>query len=366
MFDRRLISNFDWTLLLVCLTLSILGIINLYSAGHFSLRQNATPYYLKQIYWLLIGLSLSAVIVLIDYQFIARNAYLLHGLSLFLLLVALFWGEPTAGTHRWIRLGGLSFQPSEFAKITLLLLLARYFSGMSISKSYSFRGLFLPVFITLITFVLIFLAPDLGSAALVVLIFASFIFLIRFGLKHIVLSLVSGLIITPIAWLFLEEYQKRRVFAFLNPGKYSLQAGYQAIQSKIAVGSGMTFGKGFLRGTQSQLRFLPEQHTDFVFSAWAEEWGFVGSLLLLFLLFLVVSKGLRAASLSRDRLGMFISLGLILILFWQIFINIGMVIGLFPIAGVPLPFLSYGGSSLVSTWIIVGLLLNISMRKFMF
>jgi len=178
--------------------------------------------------------------------------------------------------------------------------------------------------------------------------------------------IISGVVLLPIFWLFLEDYQKRRIFVFLNPGKDSLQGGYQAIQSKIAIGSGMLFGKGFLNGTQSQLRFLPEQHTDFVFSVWAEEWGFMGALLLILLLFLIISKGLKIASQSRDRLGLLISVGLVLVLFWQIFINIGMVVGLLPIVGIPLPFLSYGGSSLVSTWVIVAVLLNIRMRKFMF
>lgn len=366
MFDRRLISNFDWTLFLVCFTISVLGIVNLYSAGSFSLKHGATPYYLKQLYWLLIGLFLFSTIIVIDYQLIARNAYLLHGLSILLLLITLFWGRSIAGAHRWLQLGGLSFQPSEFAKITLILLLSRYFSGSSTSAYYKLIDFSLPIFATFATFILIFLEPDLGTAALIVLVFTSFIFLLHFDLRYILLFLISGVTMLPVSWLFLKEYQKRRVFAFLNPGKYSLQAGYQAIQSKIAVGSGMVLGKGFLGGTQSQLRFLPEQHTDFVFSVWAEEWGFVGSALIVLLFFLVISKGLKIASLSRDRMGSFISIGLILILFWQIIINVGMVIGVFPIAGIPLPFLSYGGSSLVSTWVIVGILLNIRMRKFIF
>ena len=208
--------------------------------------------------------------------------------------------------------------------------------------------------------------PDLGTAALFVLVFTSFLFFLHRGFKYVAVSVASGAALLPVAWLFLEDYQKKRVFAFLSPGKYSLQAGYQAIQSKIAVGSGMFLGKGFLCGTQSQLRFLPEQHTDFAFSVWAEEWGFVGSLLLVLLLFLAISKGLGVASQSRDRLGSFISIGFVVVLLWQIVINIGMVVGIFPIVGIPLPFFSYGGSSFVSSWIMMGLLLNIRMRKFMF
>jgi rod shape determining protein RodA len=366
MFDRRLVLNFDWPLFAICLIMSILGIINLYSAGSFSLRHSTTPYYLKQLYWLLIGLGLLAVTVSIDYQLMARHAYLIHGLSVFLLVLALFWGRSAAGTHRWLQIGGFSFQPSELAKITLVLLLSRYFSNLTISKSYGLQDFAYPILVTIITFVLIFLEPDLGTAALLVLVFISFVFFLHLGLRYIVVFLVSGAALLPVAWQFLEEYQKRRVFAFLSPGKYSLQAGYQAIQSKIAVGSGMFFGKGFLCGTQSQLRFLPEQHTDFVFSVVAEEWGFVGSLLVVLLFFLTISRGLRIASQSRDRLGSLVAAGLVLVILWQVLINVGMVTGLFPIVGIPLPFLSYGGSSLVTTWVIIGILLNIRMRKFMF
>lgn len=366
MFDRRLISNFDWTLFVLCLTVSLLGIANLYSAGSFSSSQGSTPHYLKQLYWLAIGLLFLSAVIVIDYQLMAKYAYLLHGLSLVLLLVALVWGGATAGTHRWLRLGGLSLQPSEFAKITLILLLSHHFSGAGLSTPYKIQDFFLPALVTLVTFILIFLEPDLGTAALIVLVFVSFAFFLHFSLGRTLLFLLSGLALLPVAWFFLEDYQKRRVSAFLSPAQYSLQAGYQAIQSKIAVGSGMVFGKGFLGGTQSQLRFLPEQHTDFVFSVLAEEWGFVGSLLVILLLFLIISKGLKTASLSKDRLGSFISVGLVLILFWQMFINLGMVVGMLPVVGIPLPFLSYGGSSLVSAWLIIGILLNIKMRKFMF
>ena len=367
MFDRRLISNFDWTLFLASLLLSILGAVNLYSAGSFSLNNSTpTPFYLKQLYWLLAGLFLFFVIISIDYQLMARHSYLLHGASLFLLLLALFWGKTTAGTHRWLQVGGFSFQPSEFAKISFVLLLSHSFSRSTPPRASQFQGLLLPTIFTLITFILVFLEPDLGTAALILVIFVSFVFFAKFDLRHIFLFMLSCVILLPCSWLFLEDYQKSRLFAFLSPGKNSLHAGYQAVQSKIAIGSGMLFGKGFLGGTQSQLRFLPEQHTDFAFSVLAEEWGLAGSLLLISLLFLVVSKGLKIASQSRDILGSFISFGLVSILFWQISINIGMVIGLFPIVGIPLPFISYGGSSLISTWVIVGMLLNIRMRKFVF
>ena len=366
MFDRRLISNFDWVLFFSPLLISALGIINLYSAGSVSSGPGATSLYLKQLYWLLLGLVLFFTIVTIDYQLIAGYAYWLHCTSLLLLLAVFFLGGHISGTHRWLQIGGFSFQPSELAKITLVLLLSQSFSGLNMHKTNQFQGVFLPFLITCITFVLIFLEPDLGTAVLFFLVFFSFVFLVKFDLKRILLILVAGSVLLPCAWLFLEDYQKGRIITFFNPGRDSLRAGYQSIQSKIAIGSGMLCGKGFMAGTQSQLRFLPEQHTDFVFSVWAEEWGFFGCAVLILLFFIIISKGLKIASQSRDRLGSFISVGLVLILFWQVFINIGMVIGLVPTVGIPLPLISYGGSSLVSVWASLGVLQNIKMRKFMF
>jgi len=365
-FDRRLVANFDWTLLFVALALSALGIINIYSAGSFSLNNVPASFFLKQIYWLLVCFIILIIIVAVDYQFIARHGYLLHGVSLALLFIALIWGGPTAGTHRWLRIGSFSFQPSELAKISLVIALSYSLSGTTPPAVSRYQGLALPALITSVTFLLVFLEPDLGTAALLFIISTCFLFLVRLELKQIAVVVVSGLLLLPCSLFFLEDYQKRRIVTFLNPSQDSLRAGYQAIQSKIAIGSGMLSGKGFMSGTQSQLRFLPEQHTDFAFSVWAEEWGFFGSLLLLVLFFLLISKGLKTASLARDRLGSFISIGLVLILFWQVTINIGMVCGLLPIVGVPLPFISYGGSSLLTNWVIIGILLNIRMRRLTF
>jgi rod shape determining protein RodA len=365
-FDRRLVTNFDWGLLLVALVLSGLGIVNIYSAGSFSLNESPAPFFLKQMYWLSISMIVLIASVAIDYQLIARNCYLLHGAAVLLLIAAFFLGGPTAGTHRWIQIGSFSFQPSEFAKVSLVIFLSSSLSGSTPATAGLLQGLVLPGLFTAGTFILIFLQPDLGTAGLLLIIFISFVFLVRLDLKQIAAVGISGLVLLPCSLFFMEEYQKRRIVTFLNPDKDALRAGYQAIQSKIAIGSGMLSGKGFMSGTQSQLRFLPEQHTDFAFSVWAEEWGFVGSVLLLLFFFLLLSKGLKIATIARDRLGAFMAVGLVLILFWQVCINIGMVCGLFPIVGVPLPFVSYGGSSLITNWVIVGLLLNIRMRRLTF
>lgn len=366
MFDRRLIANFDWTLFLTALALSVLGIINIYSAGSFSSGHTTTPYYVKQIYWLIIGLISMLVVISLDYQFIARQAFAIHFLSIILLVLVLLWGNSSTGAHRWLQIGPFSFQPSEFAKVSLIIFLSSSLSGSTPPTSGRFEGLASPSLCTLFTFLLVFLEPDLGTACMYLLIFISFLFLVRFDRRSILMFITTGLILLPCSWLFMEDYQKKRVFAFLSPSKDSLRTGYQAIQSKIAIGSGALFGKGFLNGTQSQLRFLPEQHTDFVFSVWAEEWGFFGALVVLLLFFVLISKGLKIASLSRDRLGSFISIGIVIVLAWQVCINVGMVSGLLPIVGITLPLFSYGGSSLLSTWICIGLLLNVKMRKAVF
>ncbi len=366
MFDRRLVTSFDWGLLLLALVLSGLGIVNIYSAGSFSLNDSPAPFFLKQMYWLSISLIILVAAVAIDYQFIARNCYLLHGAAALMLIAAFFLGGPTAGTHRWIQIGYFSFQPSEFAKVSLVIVLASSLSGSTPATAGLLRGLAVPGLLTMVTFLLVFVQPDLGTAGLLLIIFISFVFLVRLDIKQIAVAAVSGLVLLPCSLFFMEEYQKKRIITFLNPDKDSLRAGYQAIQSKIAIGSGMLFGKGFMSGTQSQLRFLPVQHTDFAFSVWAEEWGFAGSALLLLLFFLLISKGLKIATIARDRLGSFLAVGLVLVLFWQVCINIGMVCGIFPIVGVPLPFISYGGSSLITNWAIIGLLLNIRMRRLTF
>jgi rod shape determining protein RodA len=212
---------------------------------------------------------------------------------------------------------------------------------------------------------LIFRQPDLGTVVLMVTIFTTILIFagVRAKTWLIMGSAVTGAI--PIFWHFLKDYQKNRLLTFLNPDLDPLKTGYHINQSKIAVGSGTFFGKGFLHGTQSQLHFLPEQHTDFIFSVLAEEWGFLGCFVLLFLLLLLISRGLTISNTSKDRAGAILAIGLTAMLFWQTFINVGMVVGILPVVGVPLPLMSYGGTSLITTMIGVGILMNISMRRFM-
>ncbi len=364
--DRRLLKNIDWLLILLVLTVVSLGIINLYSAGLNQTGDRSTPLYVKQIYWLLIGLTLMFGMTIFDYRRLERLAYPLYWFSILLLVAVMLVGKMVAGSKRWLVLGPLTFQPSELTKVGVILALATHFYRQEQFDPLTWRQLIFPSLLLLIPFGLVVKQPDLGSALLIAAVASTMILFV--GVRwHILATLGVGFILaSPIFWYFLKDYQKQRIFTFLNPEQDPLGSGYHIIQSKIAVGSGLFWGKGFLKGTQSQLNFLPEQHTDFVFSVFAEEWGFVGSVVLIILYLGLILWGLHIARACRERLGNLLALGITAMVFWQIFINISMVTGLLPVVGIPLPFFSYGGSSLVANFLGIGLLLNIKMRQFLF
>jgi rod shape determining protein RodA len=364
--DRRLLKNIDWLLILLVLAIVSLGIINLFSAGLNQTADRATPLYQKQVYWLLIGLGLMAMMTTFDYRRLERLAYPLYWFSILLLVAVMIMGKVVAGSKRWLVLGPLTIQPSELTKVAVILALATHFYRQERFDPLTWRQLAFPSFLMLLPFLLIVRQPDLGSALLVAAVAATLILFV--GVRwHILVTLgVGGVAASPIFWYFLKDYQKQRIYTFLDPERDPLGSGYHIIQSKIAVGSGQFWGKGFLKGTQSQLNFLPEQHTDFVFSVFAEEWGFVGSLTLILLYLLLILWGLHIARSCRERFGNLLAVGITAMVFWQIFINISMVTGLLPVVGIPLPFFSYGGSSLVANFLGIGLLLNIRMRQFLF
>lgn len=366
MFDRRLLENFDWIFLAIVLAISALGIINLISASA-GVKTDGSPIFLKQLYWLLIGLGVMVFLMLFDYHFIGNYAYLLYGIGLILLIVVLLVGRQTSGAQRWIDLKLFSFQPSEIIKVFVLIALARYLSLHEFPDGLGFKELASPAALIVPPFLLILKQPDLGTS--LHLTFACISVLLFLRVRAYVLLTVGSLFgaALPFIWMFiLKAYQKQRILTFLNPEKDPQNTGYHIIQSKIAVGSGLFWGKGFMSGTQSQLRFLPEHETDFAFSVFAEEWGFFGSLVLLALFFALVMVGLQIAARSQDRFGALLAIGLVSLIFWQILINIAMVTGLMPVVGLPLPFVSYGGTSLVTTFVAVGLILNIGMRRFLF
>ncbi len=365
MIDRRLLIHFDWTLLGITLLIASIGILNLYSttgSGEIS----GTPLYLKQIFWLLIGSAMMITIAFIEYRFYSDVAYICYAIALVLLFVVMGYGIITSGAQRWMRIGPLSFQPSEFVKISLILVLAKFFHRPPMREGYSLKNLPLPFFFLFLPMILILKQPDLGTAIILLLIFFSVLFFVKIRWSSLLIIGLTGAAILPILWSFLKDYQKRRIATFFNPNLDPLGAGYHLIQSKIAVGSGGILGKGFLKGTQCKLGFLPEQHTDFIFSALGEEWGLIGSLMIVGLYFILIMWGLRIAVQAKDRFSAILAFGVVAMLFWHIFINIAMVMGMMPVVGIPLPLVSYGGSFLVSTLIGIGLLLNVSMRRYLF
>jgi len=365
MIDRRLFIHFDWTLLGLVLILASIGILNLYSiTSHWEV--SGTPVYLKQTFWLLIGLFLMVTIAFIEYRFYSDFAYIIYTVSVFLLLVVLTYGIITSGAQRWIRIGFINFQPSELVKISFVFALAKFFHRPPGREGFSLKHLGFPFLLLLIPMLLILKQPDLGTAIVLALVFFSTLLFVKIRWSSFLAISIVGASILPLVWRFLKEYQKKRIITFFNPDLDPLGAGYHLIQSKIAVGSGGIVGKGFMKGTQCKLGFLPERQTDFIFSVLGEEWGLIGSLLIVLLYFSLIMWGLRIAVHAKDRFGAVLSFGVVAILFWHIFINIAMVLGLMPVVGIPLPLLSYGGSFLVSTLIGIGLLLNVSMRRYLF
>jgi rod shape determining protein RodA len=324
------------------------------------------PVYLKQFYWLGLGLLIIVVTCLFDYRHLEYFSFPLYGGNLLLLVVVLAVGRTSMGATRWISLGGVNVQPSEIMKIVIIVALARYFSDKAHLRGFSLRELVVPGLILAVPALLIMKQPDLGTAMLVLCIGGTMALYAGVQRSAVIFLGLSGLVAVCGGWFLLHDYQRQRILTFLNPERDPLGAGYHIIQSKIAVGSGGLNGLGFMKGTQSQLSFLPERHTDFAFSVFAEEWGLTGCLLLLGLYCLIVLWGLHIALRSNDRFGMYLALGVSAMLFWHIVVNLGMVIGLLPVVGVPLPLFSYGGTSMVTTMTGVGLLMNVSMRRFMF
>ncbi len=363
MFDRRLLINFDFFLLGTVIVIAAFGVLNLYSICSSS-WENSSVYCIRQIYWIVLGLLVLLFALPINYMNLIRYSYYLHALSLIFMVVVICIGKSKFGSQRWLTLGSISLQPSELAKFTFILALCRFFTENNRVSIYKIRDLLFPFLILVPTFLLIYIQPDLGTAGLIVLIFISLLLFIRIERTSLYIIGACSVVGFPLFWFLLRDYQKQRILTFLNPERDPLHAGYQIIQSKIAIGSGCFLGKGFTLGTQSQLRFLPEQHTDFAFSVWGEEWGFLGCACLLFLFFMLLYRGLVIAFNSKNSFGSFLALSIVIIFFWQIIINLGMTIGLFPVVGVPLPLFSYGGSSMLSTMAGIGLLLNIGMRKF--
>lgn len=360
-----MLLNFDWGLLATILVVATMGLVNLYSAT-YTPGAGASTYFMRQLYYYLLGFGFILAIISVDYRVLLTLNYPIYGAIILLLCIALFFGDSVANTQRWIDLGFLRLQPSEPAKLALVINLASYYYRKDTGKGYTLKELIAPILLTALPFILILKQPDLGTALMLGAVFISMTLFVKLKMRTIMVltSFIIGMI--PLAWFYvLHPYQKKRIFTLLNPELDPHGSGYHIIQSKIAVGSGLMFGKGFLQGTQVHLNFLPERHTDFAFSVWAEEWGFVGSIFFLASYFFLLLLALKIAGSARDKFGVLLCFGIISLLFWQAIINLGMLLGLLPVVGMPLPFFSYGGSSLMTTMIGVGILFNIGMRRHM-
>ena len=366
MFDRRLINNFDWILLAILVFIGAVSVINLYSATHPIGGTGGGNIYVKQMCWYAIGFLILLLMTTFDYHVLDGLAYPLFFISLIFLVAVLKAGRVSHGSQRWLSLGYFSFQPSEMVKISIIIVLAKYFSALERAEKYRARDLLRPLLLIAIPFLMIVYQPDLGTAMMLLIVSFSIIIFVTVNWKSIMIVLSIAFFSAPLFWITLQEYQKKRIITFLRPDLDPLGAAYHVTQSKIAIGSGLFWGKGFLKGTQTRLHFLPQQHTDFPFSVLAEEWGFVGSAVLLLAYLFLILWCLNIAKNSKDKFGTLIVVGIAASVFWHIIINVSMAIGLLPVVGIPLVLFSYGGSSIISTMAAMGLVMNISMRRFMF
>jgi rod shape determining protein RodA len=361
--DRRLVQNFDWTLFCLVFSLVAIGIVNLISSTHSA--GGMSDEVRRQLISLGIGCVALVATVAIDYRHFERFAVPIFVASLLLLAATLVLAPVTRGSQSWLFGGRL--QPSELVKITLVLMLARFFQRNPPGEIRRVRDLIRPLGIAALPVALIVLQRDTGVALLTVLVGSTYLAFVRIPWRGWAAVALLGVAAFAALWSFvLAPYQQSRILDVIDPGRDPLASGYQVIQSRIAVGSGGLLGKGWVEGTQSQLQFLPTQHTDFAFSVLAEEWGFLGSSFVLAIYALMLLWGLFIARNSKDAFGAMLAIGVVGILFWPAVLNIGMVLGVMPVIGVPLPLFAYGGSALVTALIAVGLLMNVSLRRYVF
>lgn len=405
MLKRFSLDNLNLSILLTVCVLTVCGLVAIYSATYSVEAANAHEKFNKQMAWFAISLVTLFFVAYVPVKMFYKQAYTIYAVCLFLLILVLLIGKG-AGTRRWITLGPVWLQPAEFAKVGALLALAKYLSRDTRNLN-NLKEIVIALLIILIPFVLVMRQPDLGSAlvflalllpvlhwaglsatvlfvflAPVISLFCAFnyysflaamivicVVLVFFhrGLTFFLVNFIINIgvgIVTPIMWDLLKEYQKNRILTFLGFVQDPHGLGYQVIQSKVAIGSGGFSGKGFLEGTQTHLRFLPEQHTDFVFSVIGEEFGFIGAIILLGLFFFLVTKTIDIAGNVKSMFLSIVTFGAAIIFIFQIFVNIGMTIGIMPVTGLPLPFLSYGGSSLLANFVLTGLILNTARKRF--
>jgi rod shape determining protein RodA len=360
-------KKFDFNFALIILALNLLGLINLYSASSGVNDIGISRLFWQQIVWLVMGWSVYIIVTFLNYNIIKSWATSIFVINLLFLLAVIFVGKTSLGAQRWIDLGFFRFQPSETMKVALVLVVAKTLTSRIKPEGMGVKDLFFPLVVTFIPFAITVIQPDLGTSLLYLMVVGTILFFVKIKKSVIMFVIASIAIALPIVWKFgLKEYQRGRVLTFISPGRDPRGAGYNSIQSKIAVGSGQIFGKGFRKGTQSQLEFLPERHTDFIFSVLSEEHGFVGSITTIALFAVLFILGLKIAQNTKDPYACIVVVGVLSILFWHFFVNIAMVMGILPIVGVPLPLISYGGSSLLTTMASLGIVSSISYNRSLF
>lgn len=364
---RGSFSRFEWLLSFNAFVLGLIGIGLIYSAT-IPMGPSGKSFLIKQIAWLSLGVIVLVLFSFLDYRVLDRWGIWIYVFILVALIAVSVFGRVTAGSRRWIDFGLMRFQPSEFAKLAVVIVLAKSLSERRRGRIDNWIELLKNSLCVLVPSFMVATQPDLGTAIVLCLVGFSMMLFVGFSRKIWKAMLGVSLVSLPILYFganyFLLDYQRKRLLTFLNPEHDPLGAGYQIIQSQIAVGSGGLLGKGFLKGTQNQLMFLPVKHTDFIFAVLSEEWGFVGGLVVLALFLVFMLRGLGIAGRSRDDFGTLLSVGCVSIIFWHVVINVSMVMGFLPVVGVPLNFLSYGGSSLLSSFMCTAALVSVSSRRF--
>ena len=372
MFNKQRLTKLPWGMICLVFGIASMGLAAVYSATYTS--HGPSPLFYKQIIWISAGIVIMFLALIPDYHTIGRYAYILYACSLVLLVLVMAIGRSGMGAQRWLAVGPFVFQPSEFAKLSLTLALARFFAEDPKRGGYKLKDLAVPGAMVLVPLLLVLKQPDLGTAIMLLLTSLLIAMLAGIQMRSLIVVLLAVAVVVsavffvqPVQkkiWGSLKPYQQNRIKAFVDPGSDPLGSGYHSIQAKIAVGSGQISGKGYRKGTQSQMAFLPERHTDFIFAVIAEETGLVGASIVIFLYLVLLLVGVDTAKNAKDRLGVLMAGGIVSMISLYVFINVGMAVGIVPVVGVPLPLVSYGGTSVIATFLALGLLLNIQTRRF--
>ena len=353
------LRQISWGLVFLITMLACIGFATLYSAAGGNIDKWASPQIMR--YFFAFGLMIA--VAMVDIRWIFRLAWPVYGLTLFLLILVDVFGHIGMGAQRWLDLGIMKLQPSELAKISSVMALARYYHGKDLIEVRRIRNLFIPAMIVLAPLALVIVQPDLGTGMTIIFAATAMLFAAGVSIWLFIAGIAAAAAAIPIAWQFMRPYQQDRVKIFLDPESDPLGAGFHITQSKIALGSGGVLGKGYLQGTQSHLNFLPEKHTDFIFTMWAEEWGLIGGLFLISILALIILYGYWIAFRCRNQFGRLLAFGLTINFSIYVLINIGMVMGLLPVVGIPLPLMSYGGTAMITVMLAFGLIQSCNVHK---